>query len=1660
MNSTFDEIRRKTLSQTNTEDEKVEVNQRHLIDKILARYSAEYTFYRELMQNSDDAGASAAQIRFYGKETPKPNSKIDLTSKIHRVVFRNNGMPFRGEDWNRLRKIAEGNPDEQKIGAFGVGFYSLFSICEEPFVISGTESMGFYWKGDQLFTKRGNQPESKEEGENWTSFLMDMRVPDRMPDFNEFGKFLARSLGFTFNLKKISVHFNDFTILQLEKKVSPSKPLKFSSKFPTKSKMGYFTLDSVETSPISMTLTKVDPKKLASYGGNNETETLMLFLRVVNGNLKVSLPKDVIVEMERSTKKKPPSKTSIQLMFLSSGEKEMSAMDNPIIKDLAPFPDQGRIFIGFPTHQTTGFSSHLAGRFIPTVERENIDFVDKFLQVWNRELLLMGGCLARIVYEDEMLQIAKSHETAIPKDSHSEDSREQEVLDTVRELLETRAIHLSNFFEIKFSTPSPIVSQMIEMGFFSGFPVISLYSSHGVVPANMIRLPEESFKGFMKNTPVLLKNTMKECAETIKKLEKYGVIKPISAEDVILELQKRVLTESETLALLTWMLQLIKSGRMTQQLHSNLFESLIFKSNNAEKPIQLSQIRYILNPKTIPSDLPQPIDTLPYSVSKQFATQDLQMLNRHWTEMTVPTWASFISTVHSVELTTSPHFSEKILGVLSRCTQKSMELSVGFFKDKDCIVTNVGMKKPSECYFKSVKLLKFDDLPMVVDNKNISEKLLMALGVRTHVDLDIIFERLVHNKTWDHTQLVKYLASIHSSGQLNAAEKDKLAASSIFPGSIRTPSETSYILETSYNYLNGRTKEVKGQEKFRANQLFIPLEMFYELGLPIIQWDGKWRSNSDESKLLHSIGLQFQIPLATLLTIATNNEMNSVRKLAVDYLIYSLKNGEYKDYNPNTVQQAFLPIIPMANSKETQRKPSECYADPECGVMGFPILHPLLRENARLLGVADHPNGDQLIKLLKDSPPRDGKTATLQFEYLATRISQLNRNSLQNISFIPIEEKNILVTPNGCYFKKEGDSLGGEFFDYVDFGEKANSFLKQCGVKDEPSPLELASIVVNNPVEFYNKGGKDQYLAALYMIAANMSSIKSNNSSTAQKLIERMKTAPFLLATKRIPAGAQLTIEEAEREEDQLTYQLASASQISLIDNGVFLKIFSPLYCKQESFLEEFYRSLGSRWISEQVNEKFEVKGGMPEETKRTQSLRDLILERAPLLYDNQKDNIKHDLQFITTTLKFYEYPSIEVKRTFLPTNAVKTQSASVAIVPAAKNWCFIMSKSAELDYFDVAEALSKFILKKSNLQDSFLWSSLLSSSLSVLEKRGLPVDRIINVKQAVAAKIAKEEERKAQMATGMTQAQEGKNIQLLKNMFPQFDEMTIKEVLRAQKEDHFNKALEKLMEMVQNSENGHRGKEEVEEKKPEEKPSSSSSSLFGRLSSWIGGSTPVVPSVVQQAPIPPPPLTNEQKIQKMKNETLPREFNNQLSQSLQRAIQQCRSHGKETVQSHLSVQKVTKSFCDITHGQSLKQAARVSDIEMFVHKSMDPEQILTTYSQPIRKFIVLLKELAQIYGLNNDAIHVYLDSEGPTIAFNSNNSLFFNLRYYMSLNHEENRKEALTYWYLTFAHELAHAFVHEHNSDHEFYLSSFAGEFISGLFNKFNSNLPNESSN
>ena len=131
------------------------------------------------MQNADDANATLVKIHYQTLLPASPPLEALSTTLVRRLVVSNNGDTFRGEDWARLKRIAEGNPDAEKIGAFGVGFYSVFSVCDDPFVSSGRECMAFYWnEKDQLFVRR----RELDKPEEMTTFMLNMRTPAEITD--------------------------------------------------------------------------------------------------------------------------------------------------------------------------------------------------------------------------------------------------------------------------------------------------------------------------------------------------------------------------------------------------------------------------------------------------------------------------------------------------------------------------------------------------------------------------------------------------------------------------------------------------------------------------------------------------------------------------------------------------------------------------------------------------------------------------------------------------------------------------------------------------------------------------------------------------------------------------------------------------------------------------------------------------------------------------------------------------------------------------------------------------------------------------------------------------------------------------------------------------------------------------------------------------------------------------------------------------------------------------------------------------------------------------------------------------------------------------------------------------------------------------------------
>ena len=97
---------------------------RRALERIIQLYTDKSHFVYELLQNAEDAGAS--RIKFEQYED--------------RLVVLHDGHPFSMDNLQRLCDIGKSDKtdDLNQIGEFGVGFKSVFGICETVRLYSNT----------------------------------------------------------------------------------------------------------------------------------------------------------------------------------------------------------------------------------------------------------------------------------------------------------------------------------------------------------------------------------------------------------------------------------------------------------------------------------------------------------------------------------------------------------------------------------------------------------------------------------------------------------------------------------------------------------------------------------------------------------------------------------------------------------------------------------------------------------------------------------------------------------------------------------------------------------------------------------------------------------------------------------------------------------------------------------------------------------------------------------------------------------------------------------------------------------------------------------------------------------------------------------------------------------------------------------------------------------------------------------------------------------------------------------------------------------------------------------------------------------------------------------------------------------------------------------
>ncbi|EOD52197.1 putative hatpase C domain-containing protein [Neofusicoccum parvum UCRNP2] len=1165
--------RMRELTMQEGQDDTVTVNTRALIDKVLARYSAEFTTLRELVQNAADAGATKATIRLEtdpSVRVPLPQTQdqgvllrhVVKNHTLRSLDVANNGKPFTDADWSRLRCIAEGNPDETKIGAFGVGFYSVFSECDEPFVISGNKTMAFFWKGNTLAVKSSTLP--AEQASDSTRFILDYRkssdkngdvTPSPVPDLFELSKFFTTSLTFL-ALQSIELYVDNFKILDLTKTTSAAAPTSIPSHIGRKSEKGIMEIREIthQTANIKAEWSNIiawdrqeptqEPvveeaqaavpsfkgffarfnigtaskreqeqkaarekaaakqRAVAEDAASVSQATIALRINSVNINTKV--PRILSSELLRATKKPPPQQTRLAILTAQHSDWESSVTDTSGLtvdraSDLfaSALPTKhGRVFIGFPTGQTTGYQCHIfAPSLIPTVERESIDLSNRHVSTWNEAMLDIAGIACRMEFDRGMIAIKDklSKELAAAKATKpSADHISKVMPDTV---------YLLNQWTSQESTPSGVVGRCVEEGFWRASKKADMLSTNGVLPCQSVRVSLMKL-GFLQDLPMVPEQLIEQARSFVEKLLNRRILYYLTVEDIVQRLENKPLNEEEMREFLKFTSQMSNSDHIDAGDLKRLFQAAVLTADSSI--IALGSISFYLNAAKYPPELPYPDSVMPLKYTKEFTRAQLEGFG--WSELPAEEWIRFLLESNqrngAKSLTKDAEFATQVLKVISkqwdqlRAHQRTEVVEL--LQPHTVMPTKSGMQTPQQTYHPNVKL--FEDLPNLIV-PGLKPKFLEALGLRQTIDLDYVFTRLLAapNKStqenqpkWSHMDLIEYLADVRDS--IPAKDRTILADKQIWP-------------VEDYPGFRGDAKK-----QYKLQQIYEPSKDNKTLGLPVI----KWRSNA-----------------------------------------------EYKTLDPKAK---------------------------------------FLRE----LGLRKSPNWTEIVNMMS----------------YAAKINDAQHYETVMLYFL--------------------SNQFGKILNFVDFGSIANAFLKTVGAKDQPTILELARMVIENPSKVLQELQASKYMDLLRQFAVEERELKSDKSVWAA-----FKNKPVLLAFKDEKQEGKAA-EEKEKHlldqddddvDDPAIQQVlvsAAATQIVIRDNVQYYGVFrhSLLVAPEDEVLEQFYMHLGAEKLSDRVHVEKIPGNPIPGGEQQAAALKTLIVERTPIfLVSYNKDQILHDTRWLEQTL-------------------------------------------------------------------------------------------------------------------------------------------------------------------------------------------------------------------------------------------------------------------------------------------------------------------------------------------------------------------------------------------------------------------------------------------
>ncbi|TEB19776.1 hypothetical protein C9890_0163 [Perkinsus sp. BL_2016] len=902
--------------------------------------------------------------------------------------------------------------------------------------------------------------------------------------------------------------------------------------------------------------------------------------------------------------------------------------------------------------------------------------------------------------------------------------------------------------------------------------------------------------------------------------------------------------------------------------------------------------------------------------------------------------------------------------------------------------------------------------------------MLKAAGVHSHLPIDQIFAN-IGNLKWDHVSLIKYLVKVKD--ELSLEDVKKLKSTEMFPDQ-----KDLGIHKLSILYSDS-----------------IDSDLIRILGLKVLKWNSNIPKESSElGRFLVTLGFNYIIPWRILLK-GVNYSLPSDRALIFKYFFENFSS--YDDYNGSKVDFPFVPVESADGKDVCTFLPSQVFMDLPLNHLGFYLIHPELKKYSQLIGVKERPSNDLIVKQVL-STRLDLKASEEVFSYCARISNEFLKEDwmmFQKGPFIPTVENHKLVYKfyNQVFLPPQFQSeskVFADLFDQVDFGVQANSFLRSVGVVDEPRAENLISLLLEDPIKVFSQLKASKYTELMERISKQWPNISSKHSNLSKAFSTSKCFIGYIRSTET----------DLEGEEDKLQFSLYGIDELFLIDDIISHQLFN--LPTAPTSLESFYYKLGCRWVSSVIRSEWKWTGKVQSEGVLINSARKILSERRNLIInslDNSDGKILKGGRKRLEAVKLFQVDSIEICRTYTVSNLTNSQTTCAFSDGAAAHPSIYLAKNSEgqFDHFDLASIIVSILCdKKGRLQDSLLVASLLTTPLSSLRAKGFQVDTKREEEKIFLGpetlKVQKENEKESMSISD-------KPIQKTMKI-PQLTQEISAEYIKKDLPDPDNPGDKRTV-----------SSNDVDSAGPK-RSSKWSESFMGFLRKAAGESFASTESLK-----PPPPATTEPgKAGDGRNEE-------SLRKALDRGIKSLKPHtpgdfdatiqrtpvADEPAPENQTVRRELNSYCQVI--SSLRFIGKIGSVDIYAGDSLKPEmenEFFSNNKDSLRSFYgLIVDELSEsVFKVStrskskSSSIQLFYDPKSCAIAFNRDHSLFFNFAYFLSNGHDEilnshpskDPKEVQRckcFWFITFCHELAHNFVHAHDAQHEYYLSSFAETFL-----------------